>query len=42
MSAHAYDGSYDSGRNHVWPAVVAVVISAVSIVAAVLIAGMPH
>ena len=26
MSASTNDGSYDSGRNHLWPAVVAVIL----------------
>lgn len=42
MSASNYDGSYDSGRNHLWPAIVAVVLSVAFIVATVFLAGLPH
>jgi hypothetical protein len=42
MSASSYDGSYDSGRNHLWPAIVAIVLSAVFAVATVYLAGPPH
>lgn len=42
MSASSHDGSYDSGRNHLWPAVVAILLSVVFIVGTVYFAGPPH
>lgn len=42
MSASSYDGSYDSGRNHFWPAVVAILISAAFIVGVIHFVGPPH
>ncbi|HTC08278.1 MAG TPA: hypothetical protein VK726_05825 [Acetobacteraceae bacterium] len=42
MSATSFDGSYGSGHNHLWPTVVAIVLSAAFIVATVYLAGLPH
>jgi hypothetical protein len=42
MSASSYDGSYDSGRNHFWPAAVAILLSAAFIVGTIYFAGLPH
>jgi hypothetical protein len=41
MSATSYDGSYDSGHNHVWPAIVAILVTAAFVVGTVFIAGPP-
>jgi hypothetical protein len=42
MSTTQPDLSYDSGHNHIIPAVVAIAISVVAAVIAILLSGMPH
>jgi hypothetical protein len=41
MSSPNHDGSYDSGRNHLKPALLAIILSAAVTILTILIAGPP-
>ena len=42
MSLTHNDGSFDSGHNHIKPAVTAIAIIAVIVVLTLLVSGLPH
>ena len=42
MSVSQGDGSFDSGRNHLKPALVAILITAVIIVVTLAVSGLPQ
>ena len=42
MSATHPDKSFDTGENHLKPALIAVLITAVTVVIALAVSGLPH